>query len=176
MGGKGAPRQLTFVINTAESDLRGFKSVVNTHVAKVAHQRRRDAKANRSELAARAINRGAKWEICKRCGCARGGNEHEHCTCISRQALRQANTRPAPFSAKVCFNQGNSDPFAATPIVVDVTINDLLTFCRDFLLPCLHGKEVDSGQLHTPVGSGRILSAPYKTSAVDMHICHDTRQ
>ena len=147
MGGTRVPGQLTFVINATESDPRGIKSVVNTHIAKITHQRRRDARANRSELPVRAINRGVKLEIRKRCACGQRRNDFERCSCMSREAIRATRARLASCSPAVLVNWGNSDPFVATPIVVDATINDLLAFCRDFLLPCLHGREVDSGQL-----------------------------
>lgn len=124
------------------------KSVINSHIAKVAHARRRQATAKRAQLIARTSEQERRSVGNRKCqihGCQRCGTDAE-CSCLSSVGCRpRSQTRPSPSPDGVVHG-GNSDPFSATTIVVDVTVSELLTFCRDFLLPCLHGKEVDRGR------------------------------
>ncbi|KAH0848374.1 hypothetical protein AYO21_04399 [Fonsecaea monophora] len=137
--GRGSDRPVTFVFDGYQGSNILNKSTINAHVARQAHQRRRE----KDEA---LKNKG-------RSGGAGGGVENE-----KRQAQKQrhqqqpSSTGTAPRTEDYdsgyesglltpVILAGNSDPFSSKTIAVTPEVHRLLVFTRDFILPAVHANE-----------------------------------
>ncbi|KIY03559.1 uncharacterized protein Z520_00250 [Fonsecaea multimorphosa CBS 102226] len=141
----GRDSSVTFVFEVQGRASSGLnKSTINAHIARQAHQRRRE---KQSALLAEGRNRS---------GDSNNNNTNNNNT-EKRQAQQaspytedydsgyESGSIPSPVVLA-----GNSDPFSSKVIVVTPEVNRLLIFTRDFILPAFHANEaaVVGGRLH----------------------------
>ncbi|OAP63262.1 hypothetical protein AYL99_02489 [Fonsecaea erecta] len=147
---RGHNRPVTFVFEAQGGASSGLnKSTINAHIARQAHQRRREKQA-----ALRAEGRGSSSSFSS----SDSDNNRKRQVEQHQQPQQQKGSPTTedydsgyesgiPSPVKLA---GNSDPFSTKAIAVTPEVNRLLVFTRDFILPAAHATEasVAGGRLH----------------------------
>ncbi|OQV01711.1 hypothetical protein CLAIMM_07013 [Cladophialophora immunda] len=135
---RGRDRPVTFVFEAQGRSSGLNKSTINAHVARQAHQRRRE-----KQSALRAEGRS--------------DDNDEKRTAQQPSPTGTSPPRTEDYDSgyesgipSPVVLAGNSDPFSSKAIVVTPEVNRLLVFTRDFILPAVHVNEssVAGGRLH----------------------------
>lgn len=152
---KKTSKQFTFLVETKKPgpNVSGkAKAIINSHIAKQTHDKRKAQQAESRELAisrtsgeilpvvGRAFRyrrplesyRGFSWES--------GRATHWYDSPEHRPDSTEGFFIPSPSSV---LRRGNSDPFMTTRIPVTTAVHECIVFTRDCFLPSLHGKEID---------------------------------
>ncbi|KIW67123.1 hypothetical protein PV04_06396 [Phialophora macrospora] len=138
--------QLTFILQDGPSGrISGLNlSDVNAHVARVQQQRKRDPEPPPSKSPPPPRRPLTVYERIKE---KKKQHQQQKPFATHVFASRNQNERNAPTPIVLA---GNSDPFASTTIAVTPSVNHLLIFTRDFILPANHGNEAAlyGGKMH----------------------------
>jgi hypothetical protein len=119
---KRKEKDFVFLVHTKKPtrDVGGtYKALINSHVAKLSHEKRRQ----KGQLADH-----------------QGSTARDRSLQLAQEAFSDGVVQSLVASA---LRHGNSDPFTATVIPVTALVHECLVFTRDCYLPSLHGKEID---------------------------------
>jgi hypothetical protein len=148
---KKTPKEYTFLVHTKTSRPKRTvggtqKALINAHIARQGHQRRREenealfvAQAAGATLGSSSLPAGitlAHSHIYE----AENVQDDETCYIPEPPSFEWALFVPTTTSV---LHRGNSDPFMSTTIPVTAAVHECLVFTRDCFLPSLHGKEIE---------------------------------
>ena len=121
------------------------RNAINTHALSQYHRKKRHTRVKtfQNDLSLRTVpfasNSIPNFS-------AKGSNDdqeilpHDVDNALALQSYRDSTVSPCTIVQK-----GNSDPFGTFAVTINPTVNNLMVFSRDVLLPALHNKEHSSG-------------------------------